>query len=415
MRDVSNEDREMTARVEGSGRKRRVLLIYRALTPSIRLCGHCQMAYLAEQGRLEYRPVQEMKLVAADIDWADIVLLGRLDSWYEHRLARMARGAGKYLAYILDDDLLNIPPEVSSARYYGQREIQGYIRDMIELSDAVVSPSPLLLEKYASGKRAIQIEEPAIDPVEYCPRASGQPVKIGFAGSIDRIEDVEGVLRDALIHIGDVYGDRVRFEFLGAEPDFAKRLGARCVPYRDSYGEYRRALNALQWDIGLAPMPDTPFHACKHYNKFSEYAAAGIVGVFSDVYPYTRIKTAFPGCGVFCENTPESWVRALSGLIEDFDGREDLRRRAIECAWSSLNIPRSAEGLWTALPPLSSLGTAGKIQCMGLGFLKVRNLWKRLGTKVRGYGVTGLLSAAGRRARGIAGRLGRDDRQEGQS
>lgn len=414
MRDMSKENREMTARVEGIERKRRVLLIYRVLIPSVRLCGHCQMEYLAEQGRLEYRAVQEMKLVAEDIDWADILLLGRLDSWYEHRLSRMAHEAGKYLAYILDDDLLNIPPEISSGYYYGQREIQEYIRDMIELSDAIVSPSPLLLEKYASGKRAIQIEEPAIDPVEYRPRASGEPVKIGFAGSIDRIEDIEDVLRDALIQIGDAYGDRVRFEFLGAEPDFAKRLGARCVPYCDAYEEYRRALNALQWDIGLAPMPDTPFHACKHYNKFSEYAAAGIVGVFSDVYPYTRIKTVFPGCGVFCENTPESWVQALRGLIEDFDGREDVRRRATQCAWSSLNISRCAEGLWAALPSLSTLETPGK-KIIGLGFLKVRNLWERLKTKYRGYGVRGLLSAAGQRARGIAERFGQDDRQESQS
>ena len=392
-----------------------MLLIYRALTPSIRLCGHCQMAYLAEQGRLEYRAVQEMRLAAADIDWADIVLLGRLDSWYEHRLTRMARGAGKYLAYILDDDLLNIPPEVTSARYYGQREIQGHIRAMIELSDAIVSPSPLLLEKYAPGKGAIQVEEPAVDPVEYRPRPAGEPVKIGFAGSIDRIGDVEDVLRDALLRIADAYGDGVRFEFLGAAPDFAQRLGARCVPYCEDYDAYRRALNALQWDIGLAPMPDTPFHACKHYNKFSEYAAAGIVGVFSDVCPYTRIRTAFPGCGVFCENTPESWVRALSGLIGDHEGREDLRRRAIQCARTSLSIPRSAEGLLAALPPLSALDTAGRIQCGGLGLLKARNLWKRLGTKVRGYGVAGLLSAAGRRARGVAGRPGRDGRRERQS
>ena len=398
-----------------AARKRRVLLIYRALIPSVRLCGHCQMEYLADEGRLDYRAVQEMKVSAEDMNWADIVLLGRLSDWLDCALAELAHKAGRFVAYIIDDDLLNVPSQCSDFAYFAQEEIRNHIRAIIRLSDAIISPSPVLLEKYARGKQAIQIEEPAVDPVEYRPRASGEPVKIGFAGSIDRIEDVEDVLKDALIQIGDVYGDRVRFEFLGAEPGFAKRLGARCVSYCDSYGAYRRALNALQWDIGLAPMPDTPFHACKHYNKFSEYAAAGIVGVFSDVCPYTRIKTAFPGCGVFCENTPESWVQALSGLIEDYDGREDLRRRAIQCARSSLSIPRCAEGLWAALPPLSSLETSGRIKYRGLGLLKARNVWERMSTKVRGYGVTGLFSAAGRRARGIAERLGRDDRQEGRS
>ena len=380
--------------------KRRVLLIYRVMIPSVRLCGHCQMEYLAGQGRLEYRAVQEMKLTSGDINWADIVLLGRLDSWYEHRLTRLARRAGKYLVYILDDDLLNIPPQVSSAGYYGQRQIQGHIRGMIDLSDAIISPSPLLLEKYARGKRAIQIEEPVIDPVEYRPHAPGAPVKIGFAGSIDRIDDIEEVLREALIQTRDRYGGAVAFEFLGAKPDFAERLDARCIPYIDSYEGYRRMLNALQWDIGLAPMPDTPFHACKHYNKFSEYAAAGTVGVFSDVYPYTRIR-AFPDCAILCENTPESWARALGALIEDSGRREDLRRRVTECALTRLSLSASAGELEAALADAASMKAGRALKPSWLGPMKVWNLQMRLVTKVRGYGLGGLLEAAGKRIRGI--------------
>ena len=402
----------MTGRADGTARKLRVLLIYRAMIPSVRLCGHCQMEYLAEQGRLEYRAIQEMKLRTADIDWTDIVLLSRLDSWYEHRLAQMMHRAGKYLAYIIDDDLLNIPPQLYSARYYGQRAIQGYIRDMIDLSDAIISPSPVLLEKYARGKTAIQVEEPAIDPVAYRPHAAGEPVKIGFAGSIDRIGDIEDVLRTALIQVRAKYGDRVRFEFLGAEPAFAERLEARCIPYCDSYEEYRRTLNALQWDIGLAPMPDTPFHACKHYNKFSEYAAAGIVGVFSDVYPYTRIK-AFPGCAVFCDNTPEDWVQALKALIEDADGREEYRRRAVRCAREKLSISASAEGLAEGLPDTASLDPTAVRPFRGwLGPMKVWNLCMRLGTKVRGYGMAGLFDVARKRMRTATKHLRRDGRKD---
>jgi hypothetical protein len=380
--------------------KRRVLLIYRVMIPSVRLCGHCQMEYLAGQGKVEYRAVQEMKLASRDLDWADIVLLGRLDSWYEYQLTQMAREAGKYVAYILDDDLLNIPPQVSSARNYGQRQIQGYIRGMIDLSDAIISPSPLLLEKYARDKQAIQIEEPAIDPLEYRPHGTGGPVKIGFAGSIDRIDDIEDILREALIQTGDRFGDAVVFEFLGARPAFAERLGARCIPYIDSYEGYRRTLNALQWDIGLAPMPDTPFHACKHYNKFSEYAAAGTVGIFSDVYPYTRLR-AFPDCAVLCENTPESWARALGALIEDADRRERLRKQVSECALIQLSLPASAKELEAALPDPTRLKTTGTIKCRWLGFMKVRNVLKRVTTKVRGYGISGLVDAAITRAKGI--------------
>ena len=129
--------------------RRNVLLIYRTMIPSIRLCGHSQLAVLADEGLIEYRAVQEMKLKKKDLSWADVVVLGRTDSWYECRLADALFKAGKMLLYILDDDLLNIPPEVSSAAYYARKDTQAYIRGMIGMSDGILSPSPLLLEKYA--------------------------------------------------------------------------------------------------------------------------------------------------------------------------------------------------------------------------------------------------------------------------
>ena len=128
-----------------------------------------------------------------------------------------------------------------------------------------------------------------------------------------------------MLEIKREYGDRVAFEFFGAIPSFAKELDAKCIPYTDSYDEYRQKLNALEWDIGLAPMPDTPFHACKHYNKFVEYAAAGIMGVYSNVPPYTRLRL-FPKCAVFCENRAEAWKNALSALVNDRKTIEEARK-----------------------------------------------------------------------------------------
>lgn len=373
--------------------KRRVLLIYRELIPSIRLCGHCQMEYLAARDAFEYRASQEKKLRAADIKWADIVLLGRLDSWYEYRLAMLAREAGKYIVYIIDDDLLNIPPQLSSAEYYGRKDIQGYIRDMIGLSDAILSPSPLLLRKYArDGRLAIQIEEPAIDPIDYRPHDPGKPVKIGFAGSIDRIGDIEALLKDALLQVKGEYGDRVAFEFFGAIPSFAEELDARCVPYCDSYDSYRKTLNELEWDIGLAPMPDTPFHACKHYNKFSEYAAAGIVGIFSEVYPYTRIRQ-FPECFVLCENRKDRWREALEDLIDDPVKREEYRKRALECTGGSLSVEESAQALM-ALENIELSAVAGK-KLGNARMMAYRIIYysKRLISKIRDYGVAEAIKA----------------------
>ena len=325
-------------------RKCHVLLLYRVMIPSIRLCGHCQMEELARQGKIEYRACQELSVKGSDLNWADVVLLGRLDSWYEYQLTKKLKEAKKYLIYIIDDDLLNIPPEISSAAYYVRKEIQGYIRGMIEMSDAIMSPSPILLEKYAiNGRTAIQMEEPAIDPVSYKPHDTNKPVKIGFAGSVDRTGDIESILRDTLIQIKQEFGDSVQFEFFGAHPSFADEIDARCIPYCDSYDEYRNTLNSMEWDIGLAPMQDTAFHTCKHYNKFIEYAAAGCMAIFSDVYPYVFLKEKGID-SVFCENEREHWYRRLRVAIANDKWREEKRDSFCTIAQSVFGLACIVDG-----------------------------------------------------------------------
>lgn len=371
----------------------RILLIYRRMIPSIRLCGHCQLEDLAAKGKIEYRPRQGMRVSRADLDWAETVLLGRLDSWYERELVKRLRAAGKRLVYILDDDLLHVPPEVSSASYYNQKQIRECVGDIIGMSDAVLSPSPLLLEKYAvNGRKAIRIEEPALRPAAWAPHAPEEPVKIGFAGSVDRMGDIERILREVLPRIRREYGDRVRFEFFGAVPSFAAELKAECIPYTDSYEGYRETLNGRHWDIGLAPMPESPFHACKHYNKFVEYAAAGIAGIYSDVAPYDRLR-AFPGCAVLCGNEPEEWTAAIRRLLEDGGLREDMRKKAAECAAGPLSVERSGEALLQAMEELGR-PEAGKVRCRSLELLKIMNIFKRTASSLRGHGIRGFAKRA---------------------
>lgn len=314
-----------------------VLLIYRELWPSIRLCGHSQMAALAGMGRIEYRHRLEQRLSQDDLRWADIVLLGRTDGAYEYRLAKQLKESGKYLVYIIDDDLLEVPEGIRSAKHYMRPEVQRSMRGMLELSDAVLSPSPILLKKYAAnGKAPLLTREPAMNPVPYRRHDPEAPVRIGFAGSADRAGDVERLLSGALTQLKRVYGDRIQIEFFGFQTPMAEALDAKVRPYCASYDDYRRALNDMAWDIGLAPMPDTPFHACKHYNKFVEYAAAGLVGVFSEVEPYLQLKRDI-GLGVFCENDTDTWVRALRALIDDREKLEKLRREVCECAQTTVS------------------------------------------------------------------------------
>ena len=57
-----------------------------------------------------------------------------------------------------------------------------------------------------------------------------------------------------LLSIKREYGDRVKFEFFGAIPSFAGELDARCIPYCDSYDEYRKTLNTRAMSL-RGPLP----------------------------------------------------------------------------------------------------------------------------------------------------------------
>ena len=372
--------------------KRHILLIYRRMIPSIRLCGHAQMEALAAEGKIEYRAVRGIRIKVDDLAWAECVLWGRLDSWYELQLVKKLHAAGKTLIYIMDDDLLNVPGEVTSASYYNQPVIQKCIREIIGLSGAILSPSPLLLEKYAAdGRKAIRTEEPAIDPAPYIPHNPEKPVKIGCAGSVDRMGDLEEILQETLKRIKAEFGNRVMFEFFGAQPAFAEALEARCIPYTESYDEYRKTLNSLSWDIGLAPMPESAFHACKHYNKFTEYAAAGIAGVYSKVPPYNRLSS-FPGCAVLCGNTAEEWISALRPLLENREQLEEIRRKCSECAAGPLSVREISDGLYEQLPENPASDRTYRFGA--LLPLKIVNAFKRLGTSVKGHGIGGFVKHA---------------------
>ena len=368
-------------------RRQHVLLLYKSMIPSVRLCGHSQLEYLAAQGQVDYRPRSVMKVSRDDLNWAEIVLMCRLDNAYEVRLAEMLKQANKYIIYVMDDDLLNVPASMTSGAYYRQKSTRASMEKLIAISDAVLSPSPVLLEKYAvDGRRGILLEEPAIDPVAYSPRDPDAPVKIGFAGSVDRTGDIEQILREALLRIHAEYGERVSFAFFGAVPAFAQALDAQCVPYCDSYDAYRRTLNELQLDIGLAPMPDTPFHACKHYNKFVEYAAAGIVGVFSDVKPYDRLEKRF-GWRLLCGNTAGEWYGAIRQLLDDAERLDTFKQTAVCLAWETFSIPAIAGTLYHELAALPVQMGQSCPKAAALPLLKLMALLTRFVSGVRRYGL----------------------------
>ena len=378
-----------------------VLLLTREMIPSAVLCGDVPLRELAGQGKIEYRSAAPGELSEADLSWADALVFLRSDSRWEASLAELASASGRDTIYVLDDDLLSVPRELSSGEFYGRESTRRNIRNTMKRCRCFLTPSEELLKKYGGDfESAALIEEPALLPEER-PAKSAGGVVIGFAGSIDRAGDVDLLLRDVLEEILDEYGGAVRLEFFGARPSLADRPEVRHIPYTADYGKYRRTMAALGWDIGLAPMPDTPFHRCKHYNKYIEYAAYGIPGIYSDVIPYRRAVRSGEN-GLLTANTRQAWAWALRELIEN----EPLRRRLASAALEEARTvysPAETAALWEAA--LFREGSVGPKQPpAGFAARKRRELLLETAEKVRLYGWRAPEKALRRLLRGRKGR-----------
>lgn len=364
-----------------------VLLICESMFPSIRLCGDGQLSELERMGRIEYRLRQTLRVARGDIEWADVAVLGRLDTRFACELAKRLHDARKYVIYMLDDDLLGVPEHLSVSAYYAREDTRSHIRTMMELSDALLSTSPRILEKYRrEGRRAFLVDGFAESFAEFEPHTGSACVRIGFAGSVDRGGDVDAILSEALCRVRQRYGERVRFQFMGVSPSCAQAIGAEVLPYMDSYERYRETMADLKWDIGLAPMPDTPFHSCKYINKYIEYASAGAAGVFSRVEPYLRLGGEM-GVGALCENTPEAWYEALCALIEDDGRRECARSTAYAYVRREMNLHAVAERFFEELREAFDYRAPEAAWTYGLAWQRAAYVLDKGVTVARKYGL----------------------------
>jgi hypothetical protein len=80
------------------------------------------------------------------------------------------------------------------------------------------------------------------------------------------------------------------------------------------------------FDIGLAPMLSDPFYLSKTNNKFREYAACGIAGIYTNVDIYSEVQTGING--ILVDNSIQAWINALEQLISDEPFRTAIGKNA---------------------------------------------------------------------------------------
>lgn len=360
-----------------------VLIVSTTFIPSVLLCGHCQLEYLQKEGKCNYKFSISHFINKKNVEWADIIIFLRSDSDIDAYVSKIARKAGKKLIYVMDDDLLNVPSYLSSAPYYSLPSTKNNIRTIMSNCDTFLSPSPVLLEKYGKDfKYAFNIAEPSLNRI--AEKEENDKVRIGFAGSIDRAQDLNEILEEAITEICDKYKDQIEIQIMGARPSFVDKLGLKHLPYQDGYDAYTAYMAKCNWDIGLAPMPLSEFHRCKYFNKFVEYASFGIAGIYSNCEPYIYgIKDEVNG--LLVNNTTKEWVDAISRLIDDASLRKKISKECLRQANEIYALDILAEDYFEKIT--HDYVKTKKSAIPGLGFAKFIIFFKRVFRKVKEQGM----------------------------
>ncbi len=249
----------------------------------------------------------------ADIYEYDVVfahrLAGRSEVW-----DKLCADPDVLTVYDMDDDLLCVDRE-NTVPYRIFAPLVEATRRNVEQADIVTVPNEALAERYRHINPNVAVLPICIPddlPGMLWPIHNG-PLTVGWAGSMHKgqdwaPDDVAGKLAQFARLQPDVW-----FHMMGC--DYTRNLlRGRCrfTPFTLDPLDYYRALD---FDIGIAPLMDSPFNAGKSHTKLIEYGARGIPTIASAIGQ--NVEWIDHGVNGFLVRDPGEWVPYLLALTDD--------------------------------------------------------------------------------------------------
>jgi glycosyltransferase involved in cell wall biosynthesis len=285
---------------------------------------------LHQAGAVETRLTLEVVATPRDIAWADLIIFCRnVEPRYAHLLAA-AQQLGRPYIYDLDDNFFEVPLTYEAGRYLRTPERQAQLRAYLAGAALVRVYAEPLQQRIIPINGRVEKVRPSLDwsliPAQLPPK-HGQRLRIVYATS--RLDDaLVNLITPDLHQLLNAFPEQVELVFWGHHPPALRHHPqVSCLPYEPDYDRFLRQLALAGFDIGLAPLLDDEFHRSKTNNKFREYAACQIAGVYSDVDVYSHCVTEGE-TGLLVGFEPGAWSSALSRLVQDAALRQRVQRQA---------------------------------------------------------------------------------------
>ncbi len=306
----------------------RLAVICRAETANARYRAILPLRELERRGHTVLWPghASYETLDAGGVPKWDLLHLQQTMGSGELELIQRLRAAGVAVVWDTDDDMTAAPKGSATYKELGRKR---GMRKLFERSVAIGRAAHLLTttsEAIAQRYRDAGVEHVQVIENYMGPRDVGQPrprhpgIVIGLVASDEHVEDLKR------LRIAEVLARLLR-EHEGVQVvALGLSLGLRDPRYRHELKIPIEQLYAVErgFDIGLAPLVDSPMSRARSNVKVKEYAAAGAMWLASPIGPYRGLGEQQGGLLV----EDGDWFSTLDGLVLDHERRLALAARA---------------------------------------------------------------------------------------
>jgi len=257
-------------------------------------------------------------------------------------LVRRLAGQGVAVVWDEDDDISATPRHAPVYRRNGRRKgMQREFARSVEVATAsslMTTPSAHLARRYRElGVEHVEVIENHIAPEHVGGERPRHPgVVIGITAAGEHAVDLRKLRMDRVLRRLLEAHEGVRVVTIGWGHDLPP---GRHVHH--SYVPIEALVRAeREFDIGLAPLANTPFNHARSNVKLKEYAAAGAMWLASPIGPYVGMGEQQGGRLV----ADGDWYAALERYVLDFRARTRLMEQAR--AWAATQAADRAAGQW---------------------------------------------------------------------
>ncbi len=244
-----------------------------------------------------------------DLIWLEAEVFPFLPAWAERYLASLG------VPLVVDYDDAVFHKYDAHRRWPVRKLLSTKIDDVMGAASLVIVGNDYLRARAARSAPRVALLPTVVDLERYAPRRAIDPhgpARVGWIGSSETVRYLRLVAPAlaALIAAGDIEVDLIG----GGEPS----LG---FPYRAIRWTEATEVSALQQlDIGIMPLPDTPWERGKCGYKLIQYMACALPVVASPV-GVNREIVAHGNNGMLATDT-EAWKSSLKALAADRPLRE---------------------------------------------------------------------------------------------